>query len=179
MSVDLTSSLVSGGEAFAPSRAAALQDRAARARRHPRSKPVSPLAAADIRLVGAFHDSRVSEGRGEGGARKYRRRPPTRSFPQSRGSGLLPKSLLRQVRRCLLREQLFRFPHLWIVVWEHRKPLQNSVVFVHRNGHDEALSRGENAAMLATSLQPNTLEDGWITRRNRPPKASGTRSPAT
>ena len=58
----------SGRKALAPSRAAALQDRAARAGRHPRSKPVPSLAAADVRLVGAFHDSRVVAKRA-GGAR--------------------------------------------------------------------------------------------------------------
>jgi hypothetical protein len=51
----------SGRETLAPSRATPLQDRAARARRHTRSKPVPPLTTADVRLIGAFHVVGVGE----------------------------------------------------------------------------------------------------------------------
>jgi hypothetical protein len=51
----------SGGEALAPPGTPALEDRPASTRRHPRSEAVPALAAADIRLVGAFHVAREVE----------------------------------------------------------------------------------------------------------------------
>ncbi len=46
---------VSGGEPLAPTRAPPLEDRAAAAGGHPRSEPVTSLAATNVRLIGAFH----------------------------------------------------------------------------------------------------------------------------
>ena len=74
---------VSGREALAAPRAAALEDRAASARGHSRSEPMTPLAAADVRLIGAFHV--VSAGSGAG-SREYRRLASHPSFPQRRKS---------------------------------------------------------------------------------------------
>jgi hypothetical protein len=55
--------LGSGREALAPLRAAALQNRAARAGRHPRAESVPALPASNVRLEGAFHRAEKEAGR--------------------------------------------------------------------------------------------------------------------
>jgi hypothetical protein len=57
-----TFQLGSGREALAPLRAAALQDRAAGACRHPRAESVPALPASNVRLESAFHRAEKEAG---------------------------------------------------------------------------------------------------------------------
>src|SRR5207247_5513049 len=61
-------------EALAALRAAALDDQAARARRHPGAEAVLALPPAHVWLIGPFHAlERVKSARGSRGAEEYRR----------------------------------------------------------------------------------------------------------
>ena len=51
----------SGRETLAPLGAAALEDRATGAGRHPRAESVPALPASNVRLEGAFHEARREE----------------------------------------------------------------------------------------------------------------------
>jgi hypothetical protein len=66
----------SGGQALTPACAAALQDRAAGARRHPRSKTMPPLSAANVWLIGPLHGYETARDTMSAEAPQYRRTAP-------------------------------------------------------------------------------------------------------
>src|SRR6185436_17278993 len=84
--------LGSGREALAPLSAAALEDRAAGAGRHPRAKSVPALAASNVRLEGAFHEAEERDVSGR------RRSPATGQYREAQPADRLRRVPLRQPR---------------------------------------------------------------------------------
>ena len=121
-------------------RAPPLENRAAAAGGHPRSEPVTPLPAANVRLIGAFHVVCARSGCGE---REYRRTASAECFPQSSSAG-------RIGNRCSWESVVFsssnvttRLPHLWKAVWNNVNPCKTAI-------------------FSSTGAAPATLRRGWM-----------------
>jgi len=167
-----------GGQTLAPSRAAALQDRAARASRHPRAKSMPPLAAAHVRLVGAFHVVVVVRSSACGPSGEYRRRISEGSFPQLPRFVVPPKSLLTSALCWLTRERKRPLPHLGKNMWNPGKPCKRAP-YSSTESPKRTIEPGRERCYARPFPGPlNEFEDGWSTPQKRLPTASGTPSPA-
>src|SRR5262245_10552054 len=132
---------------------------------------MAPLAAADVRLVGAFH---VVSGGSACGSGEYRRTAPALRFPQSAFRGWNRKSLLLGTGRCPCEQRTLLLPHLWTVVWKIQNPCKSAVFSstAEACGPSERRSRWCYARPFPTT--PDEREDGWSTPPRHEPTTSGT-----
>ena len=179
----------SGRETLAPLGAAALENRAAGAGRHPRAESVPALPASNVRLEGAFHRGarRVCEMRpARAGHRASIEKPasrpvalPSRPRPPN-GRGSRARGLRLAVRAINLaksaREEIHRRKTAWLQASPHLSTAVETAVerknlpaqasfFALRAACFQALRGFGGVAMIAAS---RSLAEGAISRRATP-----------
>ncbi len=156
---------VSGGEPLAPTRAPPLEDRAAAAGGHPRSEPVTPLAAANVRLIGAFHV--VCPSLRLRGAASIDGPLQRRRFPQSGVLAAGSKSLLMGQSSLSLRATLAAVFHTCGQSCGRREIPAKQAIFSSTDAACATLSLRPDGAMLAPSRRsPRTARTGGAPRRD-------------
>ena len=144
-----------GREALAALGAAALEDHAAGARRHPGAEAVLALPPAHVWLIGPFHRPR------KGGKAGISRRPDGQYRRTALDGCPQAASVAKAVERRPTQAADRRFPHLWRAVWRTCFPCKSA--FCQRPVREILIERRDDAAIVGASPPRPRSTRAWST----------------